>query len=160
MDFTEVEIERFKSKIEISESGCWHWTGAKFSNGYSMVCIRRGKKKTFLAHRISWMMFNKQSIPDGKVVRHKCDNKQCVNPDHLCLGTYQENNLDTVRRGRSNHVTGEQCPWAKLTDQQVIEILQSDEKQVTLAKRYNVNQATISQIKNGNRRKSISSLMV
>jgi hypothetical protein len=152
MDFSQADIDRFKSKYEIVESGCWEWTGALYQNGYGMACYRRGTRKTFLAHRISWSIFNSAPIPDRMMVCHTCDNRKCVNPSHLYVGTGKDNNSDTVNRNRGNRKVGNQCSWAKISESQVVEILQSNEKQVLLAKRYNVDQSTISQIKSGVRR--------
>lgn len=53
-----------------------------------------------LAHRLSWEWTHKQKIPKGKLVRHRCDNRLCINPEHLLLGTQQDNIMDMVGRGR------------------------------------------------------------
>lgn len=74
-------------------SGCWKWLGMINQNRYGVS--GRGK----LAHRASWEMF-KYPIPKGLFVLHKCDNPACVNPDHLFLGTHQDNMRDMVSKGR------------------------------------------------------------
>ena len=152
MDFSQADIDRFKEKFEIVDSGCWEWIGSLYQNGYGMFCLRRGNRKTFLAHRISWAIHNESCIPEKKMICHTCDNRKCVNPAHLYLGTGKDNNTDTIRRNRGNRKIGDACSWSKITEKQVLEILQSSEKQVALAVRYGVDQSTISQIKSGARR--------
>jgi len=85
-------------------------------------------------------------------VLHKCDNPPCVNPDHLELGTHADNMRDMAERGRSSR--GEQHPPSKLTDAEADEIrsLKGAVSQSVLAKRYSVNQSTISLIQSGRRR--------
>lgn len=152
MFLSQNEIDRFKNKfVEGSKDECWEWRGAKYQNGYGMVSLRRGKRKTFMPHRISWSFYNNQEIPAGHMICHKCDNRICVNPNHLYLGTGFDNNKDTVIRNRGNRKIGEQCSWSKLSEENVLAILKSDEKQKLLAERYGVDQSMICQIKSGKR---------
>lgn len=89
--------ERFWSKVE-KKSGCWSWNGAKTS-GYGY--ITRGKRGDGLirAHRLSYEL-HFGPIPEGLEVRHKCDNPECTNPNHLELGTHSDNMKDIVKRRR------------------------------------------------------------
>ena len=80
--------------------GCWLWNGSTAPGGYGKVGVRR---KSRLAHRLAWASVN-GPIPDGMLVRHKCDVPACVNPDHLQLGTHADNTRDCLSRGR--HVGG------------------------------------------------------
>lgn len=157
MDLTKAEIERFKSKRE--EKGideCWEWAGAIYNNGYGMVALKRGKRKTFSAHRIAWIVANGKDIPAGLMICHKCDNRPCVNPNHLYAGTGRDNNTDTVRRNRGNRKLGSDCSWSKLTEKQVLDILSSTMKQTLLAKKYGIDPSLVSQIKSGKRWKHLS----
>ncbi len=95
--------ERFLAKINSATlTGCWLWTGHRFSTGYGCFEVTdAGKRKKFGAHRYSYEYF-KGPIPPGLVVMHSCDNPPCVNPDHLSLGTHSDNITDMHRKGRGN----------------------------------------------------------
>lgn len=84
----------------LTENGCWEWQRA-LRNGYGVISVN-GKNQS--AHRISYVAF-KGDIPEGLVICHTCDNKLCVNPDHLFAGTLQDNAIDAVRKGRM-HIPG------------------------------------------------------
>lgn len=93
----EVRFWKFVQKTET----CWLWTGCTNTNGYGTIGVPpRGKKK--LAHRLSYEIHCGE-IPEGKVVRHKCDNPPCVNPAHLEFGTQQDNQRDAVIRDRRHN---------------------------------------------------------
>lgn len=83
---------RFLSKVEFS-SYCWNWQGRKNKSGY-------GKLGNRYAHRLSYELFNNNSIPEKMCICHKCDNPSCVNPDHLFLGTQKDNMRDMIKKGR------------------------------------------------------------
>lgn len=77
-------------------SDCWHWRGHITKFGYGRLTFN-GRMQ--LAHRVSYETF-KGSIPDGLFVMHSCDNRGCINPEHLSLGTYADNRRDCLRKGR------------------------------------------------------------
>lgn len=159
MEFTKNEIDRFFSKIKKLDNNCWEWTSGKYCTGYGMFCARRGKRKTFLAHRISWMIYNNASILNRVMVCHTCDNRLCVNPEHLYLGTGFDNNRDTIERNRGNRLRGSKCSWARLTDADVIEIRRLKAlgvRQREIARKYDFDQASISNIVNYKNWKHIS----
>jgi len=123
-------------------SGCWIWTGGMSKVGYG-ICSSENKK-TVSAHRLSYRVF-KCEIPDGMVVAHKCDNKLCVNPDHLWIGTHKENSNDMVKKGRS--AFGEKCGKSKLNQKNVDFIRSSHLSHRALGKMFNVSHANIGYIK-------------
>jgi hypothetical protein len=155
MRLTKEVLTRFESYYRRgNENECWPWLGSKQSRGYGFFGLRASgvSRKTYSAHRLAWSIANSRDIPSGKMICHTCDNPSCVNPKHLYLGTGFDNNSDTVVRGRANRKTGEQCSWAKLTEQDVLAILESKEKQVILARRYKVSQSHISHLKSCKRK--------
>ena len=104
--------ERFHLSYKRHPSGCWLWFKAIVTNGYGQ--IRNGAGKRPPAHRVSWEIY-RGAIPDGLWVLHKCDVRNCVNPDHLFLGTHQDNVDDREAKGRGNQPCGETQNQAKLT---------------------------------------------
>lgn len=119
---------------------CWVWTSSLSKSGYGQHCYPPSILHT---HRLSWIM-HFGVIPEGKWVLHKCDNPSCVRPDHLFLGTPQDNTDDMVSKNRQ--VQGEDVTQAKLTKDQVVEIRKRWSARLTqqkLADEYGVNVGTI-----------------
>lgn len=126
----------------VTESGCWLWMG-RTSGGYGVAPLgARGAKK--YAHRLFYEA-HVGPIGDGTVICHRCDTPSCVNPDHLFLGTVQDNNHDRMKKGR---YLGTWNGRAILTEQEVREIrdLQGGMSQIAIGKHYGVSQQTISEI--------------
>jgi hypothetical protein len=141
--------QRFREKVLVQD-GCWQWIGGKHSNGYGKILESDRSSSLLQAHRVSWAMHH-GSIPDGMCVLHKCDNRECVNPDHLWLGTRGDNNTDRHRKGRSKWAKGEESAQAKLSHSDVINIRVLDIPWRSLAGLYGVNRCHIQRIKHKQR---------
>lgn len=132
------------SRSRLAENGCWLWVGSIGTGGYGLMSR---ESKTVRAHRVSYEAY-KGAIPETLVVRHTCDTPNCINPDHLLLGTQRDNALDREARGRRD-VKGEQVGTSKLMEQDILDILASEDTGVELARRFSVSPSTISLIRLG-----------
>lgn len=133
---------RFWKQVQ-KENDCWLWTGAR-SGTYGHM---RVSGKWDLVHRISWKLHN-GDVPFGMWVLHRCDIRLCVRPDHLFLGTAQDNNDDMRAKGRSVSCVGEKNAQAKLTAQQVLSIRArgNTEPQNKIAQEFGVSRVAIGMI--------------
>lgn len=133
-----------KIKFIEDDNGCYICISHKPNkDGYPQVSFRG---VTEVIHRYIFII-NKGEINDGLVVRHTCDNRSCINPEHLIVGTHQDNVIDKVNRNRQSK--GEKNGRAKLTEEQIEKILNDRDNNVVIAKKYNVCHQTISLIKRG-----------
>ncbi|MDS1142395.1 HNH endonuclease [Pusillimonas sp. SM2304] len=88
---------RFAKFVDVVEGGCHEWTSTLNNGGYGKFFMPELGQAP--AHRVAYMM-HKGEIPLGLCVCHTCDNRKCVNPDHLFLGSHSDNARDMVRKGR------------------------------------------------------------
>lgn len=152
-------------------TGCWLWTGATPGRGYGSV---KYNGRSRLAHRVSWELHH-GPIPEGMLVCHKCDTPSCVNPDHLFLGTYADNNKDM--RDKERHARGEghgrntmpertargeRHGCAKFSEDTVglvRQLLAAGHKQTEIRAMTGMSQAQISNIKLGRQRQQAAEVL-
>lgn len=147
--------ERIKLNVIVNPiSECWEWKGSK-KNGYGHTIIGSrtdGTRKSIAAHRLSYETFV-GPILDGMEVCHRCDNPCCVNPEHLFLGTRQDNVDDREAKGRNHPPKGNKNGMAKLTEADVLSARFERSKIGTsyqkLANKYGVSKKTIQNAVNG-----------
>ena len=137
---------RFWAKVKRgAPNECWEWQARKLPRGYGIIGAGGKYGKSLLATHVAWFLAT-GNIPD-KFVLHHCDNPKCVNPNHLFLGTHQDNMADQKKKKR--HCYGENHQWAKLTAEQVKEIRKRrilGETLMDIAKDYGVTYQLISKI--------------
>lgn len=140
--------EVFERNIYHGLDGCWYWIGHHNpKTGYGVFHSFRVSSRA--AHRVAYELF-KEPPPRELLVCHSCDNRLCVNPDHLFLGTHQDNVSDCVNKGRFIIPSGVKNHMAKLTAPQVAEVRMNKEKltNAELGLKYGLDPAAISRIKN------------
>lgn len=150
--------ERFWSKVNKSSGSygddgtypteCWEWIGAKMVQGYGQLRIN-GKHR--LAHRVAFEL-DGQRLSSQQCVLHKCDNRACVNPSHLRIGTRRENVQDAYDKGRNKGAIGQTNHNSKLTPESVKSIrdaVSSGASHQEMADRFGVSRPTISYLIQG-----------
>lgn len=112
---------RFNRKVKvIAVTDCWEWFGNRFTNGYGQINVGN---RMLLAHRVAWEL-KVGPIGRGLRVLHRCDNRACVNPSHLFLGSQSDNirDMDIKGRRKPNPRRGEKHANSKLTNEAVLYI--------------------------------------
>lgn len=127
-------------------SACWEWRGPRHYLGYG--CFGKSKKHERYAHRFAWEdRFG--PIPEGAEVCHECDNPPCCNPEHLKLGSHQENMMGMLRRNRFPDRRGILATTVRLKENEVIAIRErahSRESRIKIAADYGISKSTVSSI--------------
>jgi len=127
-------LKRFLKHVSRSESGCWEWTGHRIATGYGQMNVNH---RRVLAHRVAYELYI-GPIPDKHFICHHCDNRGCVNPEHLFAGTTDDNMVDAAIKGRMH---------PKLTPEQVRAIRSDPRIYRLIAADYNVSIAMVHVIK-------------
>ena len=144
------EEARFWAKVrKLRPNQCWPWTRA-LTWGYGSWRVR---KILYRAHRVAWVLTNRQQIPDGLDIRHSCHVTGCCNPEHLVPGTRKQNMQDSVRAGRTKGIrVGSNNGFAKLDEARVRKIkqmLKAGKRQADIAAVIGISRPTISLINTG-----------
>jgi HNH endonuclease/Homeodomain-like domain len=138
---------QIKVDFVVEENGCFVCTSHKRDkHGYPHMYWNN---KHYLVHRFVYEKCFGE-IPKGLVVRHKCDNPPCINPEHLELGTFEDNMNDRIIRGRTTK--GEKCALSKLKEREVIEIKKMllDGKSLgEISQKFNISKSTVCDIRAG-----------
>lgn len=124
---------------------CWEWQGVIAKIGYGQVVVNG---RAVYGHRLAWEVTHGE-IPEGMQVRHSCDNRKCVNPKHLSLGTFYDNMQDAIDRRRFRHSENH---WnAKLDSETVKEIRKladSGQKHQSIADKFGITRSAVTNIAN------------
>lgn len=138
-------VVRFWPKVEKGgPDECWLWLAGLNTGGYGQINSGGMYGRPLGSGRASWLI-HYGDIPKGLCVCHRCDNRRCVNPRHLFLGTVQANNADRDEKGRSRF-----CGTRKLAEADVLEIYRRShggENQCQIASEFDVSRAMVAQIK-------------
>lgn len=155
-------LERLERRSKLNEqTGCVEWTGSS-RNGYGRLCIgsrEDGTRRSVSAHRLVLELAGHR-IPEGMEVCHTCDNRKCINKDHLFIGTKADNMADRDAKGRNFIAKGELNGAHKLTESDVAKarILHPGMSYRSLAKRFGVCHKTMAQAIKGESWKHASAL--
>ena len=171
MQTTDIEIikRRFWKKV-CKTDDCWEWTSCLNNRGYGRFrnpLLSTKQKRTF-AHRFSWELAY-GAVPNNLLVLHRCDNRKCVRPDHLFLGTFQDNAIDCVEKGRHQAIANPECYLRgeemskrlrgrivppimigkKITREHAEKIRKSSKSARALAREYSLHESSIYKIRKG-----------
>jgi len=141
---------RLLSRVIESANGCWEWQGYIGRNGYGQVQVRSEAfgGSSLKAHRVAFTVWN-GPIPDDLLVCHRCDNRCCINPAHLFLGTAKENTADMVSKGRTRKSGFPRPTLRKLSREQVEMIRVDPRTHRTIAASYGVAPRVIAALLSG-----------
>lgn len=144
-----IEKRFWKKVVPSPNMRCLEWSGYISPNGYGAFYPIPSSGKKIGAHRLSCEMAHGIAPPDKPYAIHACDNRKCVKPSHLRWGNASENAYDAVERNRHGGLKqrGENHHGAKLDIQDVIKIRNSAESPSSMAKRMNITEATIRDIR-------------
>ena len=154
----ESKFKRKPIKYEVNENGCWNCTSHISRGGDSYPKLKLNRKTVIMSRYIYERYVGE--IQSGLMIRHKCDNRRCINPDHLETGTAIDNVHDRMKRGTSKitfntsankrykNFKGEECGNSKLNQKQVDEIRKDNRQYKFISVQYNISKANISDIKN------------
>lgn len=142
------------SNIRVTKAGCHEYAGrARTRGGYPKI---KDGPKYWAGHRLAWTKYV-GPIPDGMWVLHKCDNRLCMNTEHLFIGTRQDNVDDMHAKGRARKASGERHPHARFSDadvQRMRELHRSGVMQIDIAEMYDTYQGVVGNIVRGNSRRA------
>ena len=115
---------RLTQRRIIDSRGCWNWHGRKNTNGYGIICMRSlgVRSPNRLVHRVSMSTWRGFDLNSTLKILHRCDNPACFNPDHLFIGTQQDNLLDCQMKGRRRGPRGTTNHKAKLSNSDIAAI--------------------------------------
>ena len=148
-------VQQQLARYEISDNGCWEFTGPLHAHGYGRFTIYvstlRPKKRKFVASRVAYAYYTGED-PGARLVCHVCDNPRCINPDHLFLGTPKDNAQDREQKGRGANQKGENNPSCKINAGTVLSILdaiRAGKNNKQIAAEYSVSHSQVSLIRLG-----------
>lgn len=147
--------DRFWSRADREGDECWLWRGRRNAHGYGVFDASEVRSGPILAHRLAYEL-ERGPIPDGMIVCHACDTPACVRPDHLFLGTQQDNlaDMDRKNRRRTGALRGAANPIAKLTEDAVRDLrdrYRAGESVSALARAFGIHRKTVADIVQGKR---------
>jgi hypothetical protein len=147
MKFNSTAVSRFWKYVRKTDF-CWEWMGQRDRDGYGRFRPTSLDSDRTGSHRFSYELFNDVTLESGVLVCHSCDNPSCVNPQHLFVGTHQDNVNDMFNKNRENKARGGQFKRTKLQAADVLRIRRVYKKRIytmkCLAEEYQVSVGSIS----------------
>jgi hypothetical protein len=139
-------LEKFKKNYSIDENGCWNWNGNLNYAGYGRICSKYLPE--YFAHRLMWILAN-GPVPENLQICHRCNNRKCINPEHLYAGTAAENGHDRIGKNQKRKISRKRKNTRRIFEgdkEKILELFRSGKTKKEISKIYKLTPGYVGRI--------------